>query len=226
MKKINILWTILNLIFLLVFNVLFFVLGGTEHNASVWTSYGFIHFAYFMLLLTPKLVREGKSAQVFGYSLNSISATYFFIQFVTGTVFILVAPESNKAALSVQLCIAGLYGIILVAHLIANEHTADAEEKRQPQISYIKDASAKLRIVLDSISDKETKKKVERAYDALYSSPVKSYPNLAQMENHILQSVKDMERAVATGDNKNIISLANTLLISINERNNQLRNEK
>ena len=223
MKKINVLWLILNLIFLIVFNAIFFVAGGVEHNASVWVSYGFIHFAYFMLLLTPKLIRKGKSAAVFGFSLYSISAVYFLIEFVTGIIFILVSPESFSAAFLVQLCIAGLYGILLVSHMISNEYTANAEEKRQIQIAYVKDASAKLKGLLENISDKETKKKVERVYDTIYSSPVKSHPDLEQKETHILQSINELERAITSGNKEDIISIANSLLSSINERNNLLK---
>ena len=223
MKKTNILWAILNLIFLIIFNVLFFALGGTGHHASVWISYGFIHFAYLMLLLTPKLIRGGKSSAVFGFSLYSISAFYFLVEFVTGVTFIFVAPESINAALWVQLCMAGLYGIMLVSHMLANESTAKSVETRQPQIAYVKNASAKLRTLLESIDDKETKKKVERAHDALCSSPVKSHPALTQKENSILQSIEDLEHAVAAGNKENIISKSNSLLFSINERNNLLK---
>ena len=46
MKKKIALWIILDLIFLIVFNTVFFVAGGADHPASVWISYGFIHFAY------------------------------------------------------------------------------------------------------------------------------------------------------------------------------------
>ena len=224
MNKKNILWAILNLIFLIIFNVLFFGLGGVEHNLSVWISYGFIHFAYFMLLLTPRLIRSGKSKAVFGFSLYSISAIYFLIAFVTGIVFILIASGSSTAALLVQLCISGLYGIILVSNMLANEYTADAEEKRQPQIAYVKVASAKLKILLENIKDKAAKKKVEQVFDAVYSSPVKSHPDLAEKENSILQAINELDSAVTAGDKENIISTANTLLVSINERNNLLKN--
>jgi len=225
MKKTTILWAVLNSIFLIVFNVLFFVLGDVSagHPASVWISYGFIHFAYLMLLLTPKLIRGGKSSAVFGFSLYSISAVYFLVEFVTGITFILVAPESVNAALWVQLCMAGLYVIMLVSHMLANESTAEAGEKRQSQIAYVKDASTKLRNLLESIGDKETKKQVERAYDAIYSSPVKSHPDLEQKENNILQSIKELEYAIAAGNKENIISKTNSLLFSINERNNLLK---
>ena len=219
----NLLWIVLNSIFLIVFNALFFVLGGAERNASVWISYGFIHFAYFMLLLTPKLIHTGRSAAVFGFSLYVISAVYFLVELFVGTVFILIAPEGYTAAFLVQLFIAGLYGIVLSAYLIADERTAGAEAKRQVSISFIKDASSKLKGLLESIGDKEAKKKVERVYDALYSSPVKSHPDLEQIETRILQSIRALEDAIASGNKDGIISLAGSLETTIDERNRQLR---
>ena len=138
MKKSNGLWIMLYLIFLIIFNAVFFIAGGSEHPASVWVSYGFIHFSYLMLVVTPFLVRKETSAAVFGFSLYTISSVYFFVELVTGIIFILISSESYKAALLVQLVIAGLYAACLISNMIANEHTADSQEKRQHQIDYIK----------------------------------------------------------------------------------------
>jgi hypothetical protein len=107
--------------------------------------------------------------------------------------------------------------------MIANRHTADAENDRQHQIASVKNASTKLKGMLDRISDKEAKKNVERVYDAVYSSPIKSHPSFIQMENRIIQYINELEDAVSAGNKENIISLANTLLLAINERNMQLQ---
>ena len=223
MKKTTTLWIILDLIFLVIFNALFFVMGGTEHNASVWMSYVFIHFAYIMLLLTPFLIRKGKSASVFGFSLFSISTVYFFIEFITGIIFILVAPERFNVALLVQLCLAGLYGIVLVANMIANERTAEAESKRQHEIAFVKDASMKLKGLLESVSDKETKKKIESVYDAVRSSPAKSHPTVTQIENRILQSIDVLEVEITAGSKENSVPMADALLDAVTERNARLK---
>jgi len=224
MKKTNVLWIILNSIFLIIFNTLFFILSGTEHVASVWMSYVFIHFSYAMLIITPFLIRKGKSSAVFGFSLYSISAGYFLLQLVTGVVFILIAPKTINTALLVQLCIAGLYGILLVINMIANEHTANAEEKRQYEISFVKKASTKLKRMIDKVDDSNSKKKVEKAYDTVYSSPVKSHPDLAKMENSILQLINELEDAVSEGVNETIVKTADSLLSAVDERNMRLKN--
>jgi len=223
MEKTKGLWGVLCLIFLVVFNTAFFVAGGVDHRMSVWISYGFIHLAYFLLLLTSRLARSGKSLAVFGFSLNALSSIYFIMELITGVAFILIAPEDYKAALLVQLCIAGLYGIFLISHMIANEHTADAEETRQYQIEYVKNASAKVKGMMESVGDKDLSKRVEKVYDALSSSPAKSHPNLAQMESQILLSINELGDAVSTDEKAKIISLTASLLVLINERNRQLR---
>ena len=89
MKK-NVLWILLDLVFLIVFNTVFFVAGGTDHNASVWISYGFIHLSYILLIITPFLIRKSSSAAVFGFSLYSISSTYFLVEFIVGVIFCLI----------------------------------------------------------------------------------------------------------------------------------------
>ena len=216
MEKKNILWFILNHVFVVVFNVLFFVIGGTEHNTSVWISYGFIHFAYFMLLLTPKLIRAGKSSAVFGFSLYAISATYFLVEFVIGMLFILMALGGYKFALFIQLIMAGAYIVMLVSHLLANENTANTEEKRKVHIDYVKDASIRIKLLLEQVHDKEAKKLVEKVYDTLHSSPVKSHPSLVQTEERILQSIDTLEGIIATGNREKIISSANSLLGRVN----------
>ena len=223
MKKTNVQWTILYSIFPIIFNAVFFAAGGFDHKASVWISYGFVHFAYLMLLLSHFLIRRGKSMAMFGFSIYAVSAAYFLLALTTGVLFMLISPDGYRTALLIQLFIAGLYGVILIPNMIANEHTADAEEKRQNQIDYVKKASTTLKGLLDNVTDKEAKKKVEKVYDAIYSSPVKSHPDVAQAELQILMSINKLTGAVFSGEKEMIISLANSLLIAVNERNHQLK---
>jgi hypothetical protein len=97
---------------------------------------------------------------------------------------------------------------MLVFNLIANEHTADNEEKRRNKIAYIKDASLRLKNITNGVVDNEVKKKLERLSDTVYSNPVKSHPTLAKMEVRILQSIDALESEISAGNKKKIISLA------------------
>lgn len=223
MNKKNILWAILDLIFLVVFNVLFFVFGGVNHETSVWISYGFVHFAYIMLIVTPFLIRKSSSASVFGFSLYAISSTYFMITFIVGVLFILIHPDTYKWSLIVQVVITGFYGIMLISHLIANESTADSIERHEIELRYVKDCSSKLKGIMDSVSDRQLKKQIEKVYDTVHSSQIKSNNQVRDIEMVVLDLVDVLLNNVSRGD---IVAARTTLekiQINADERNRRLK---
>ena len=177
-----------------------------------------------MLLVTPALTTKGRSSADISPAIYSISAAYFIIELITGVIFILAAPDSTTAALVVQICMAGLYALILLPNMIANEHTAAAVEKRQQEIAYVKDAGAKLKGILERVSDMDTKRKIERLYDTVNSSPVKSHPNLAELENRIIMSIYELEDQITAGNLQQTASVINSLQAAVSERNIRLKN--
>ena len=221
MDKKRFLWIILDLVFLIVFNVVFFVAGGTKHEASVWISYGFIHFAYIMMLITPFLVKKSTNTAVLGFPLYSISSAYFLVAFFVGLIFIFTHPESYKMSLIVQVIIAGIYAIMLISNMIANEHTAESVERHEMELRYVKDASAHLKSIMDSVSDKAMRKKIERLYDLLHSSPAKSNSTVRDYELAVLDHIDALENDLSRGD----IPAANATISKI-ERNASERNRR
>lgn len=223
MNKKSLLYIILDTIFLIVFNTVFFALGGTDHPASVWMSYGFIHFAYVMILITPGLIRKSSSSAVFGFSLYSISAAYFIVEFFVGLSFILLRSDTIKIALTVQVIIAGIYGIILVSNMIANEHTADAIERKEDEVAFIKTASSRIKVLVGKTNDKKTSKAIEQAYDVLHSSPTKSSNIVRGIEEAVIQKISLLEAAVKANDDPTIITLSGEIVELMSERNRKIR---
>lgn len=223
MEKKRTLWILLDLIFLIVFNVVFFIAGGTDHPTSVWISFGFIHFAYIMLLITSFLIRHSSNTAVLGFTLYSISSTYFIVAFVVGLIFIFVRPESYKAALIVQVIIAAIYAVMLISHMIANESTADSMERHEMEMRYIRDASSKLQGIMDFTSDKQLRKKIENLYDLLHSSPAKSNNSVRDYEVTVLKLIDALKGNIERND----ISAAETNISKIertaSERNRHLK---
>lgn len=223
MNKKNVLWILLDFVFLLVFNVVFFVASGTQHPASVWISYGFIHFAYIMLLVTPFLIRKSNSTAILGLSLYSISSVYFFLAFTTGVVSIVMHPESYKASLIVQVVIAGFYAVVLLSNMIANEHTADRIERHEIELQYVKQSSARLKGIMETVSDKALKKKIEKAYDLLHSSPVKSSAEVQNYEAAVMDLIEVLERDIERSDTVAANATLERIIWNANERNRKLK---
>lgn len=212
---------LLDAVFLIVFNVIFFVAGGTDHPASVWISYGFIHFAYIMFLIAPLFIRKSTNTAVLGFPIYYISSAYFTAAFVIGLFFIFTHPESHKAALIVQVFVAGIYAIMLISHMIANESTADSIERHEMELQYVKESSARLKGIMDCASDKQLRKKVERLYDLLHSSPANSNNSVRDYELMVMELIDVLEDNIDKDD----ISAAEKT-ISMIERNASERNRR
>lgn len=223
MNKKSILYMLLDLVFLAVFNTVFFVIGGTEHPASVWISYGFIHFSYLMILATSFLIRKSSNAAVFGFSLYSVSAVYFFVEFIVGLLFIFIGSESYKASLVVQVIIAGIYVVMLISNLIANEYTADSVERHEDEVVYIKNAASRVKILMGKASNKKANKEIEKAYDILHSSPSRSVATVKLLEEEIKNKITDLEDAVAIDETAAIITITGEIVAKTEERNRKLR---
>lgn len=223
MTKKNILWIVLDLVFLIVFNIVFFVAGGTVHETSVWISYGFIHFAYLMLLVTPFLVKKGSSAAVFGFSLYSISSAYFFVVFIVGLIFIFLHQESYKAGLITHVILAGIYAIMLLSNMIANESTAESIERHEIEVRYVKDCSAKLKGIMEQTADKQLKKQIEILYDIVHASPVKSNNDVRDIELTVINLISALSDNVQNNDFNACKSTIQRIQQNAEERNRRLK---
>ncbi len=223
MKKTKFFWYLLDSIFLIVFNLYFFLLKGTDHLTSVWISYASIHFAYFMLLATPYFVRKGSTSADYGRPLFVITTSYFFLAFLVGLVFIIISPESNTTALLVQITIAAIFAILLLANLIANEHTADNVEKREVELKYVKEASSTLNTLLNQLTDKKHQKLVEKAYDLIHSSQVKSSIDVYGIEQEVFNEISILSDLVKTKKFDSIEESVNNICSLAEERNRKLK---
>ena len=222
MKK-TVLWVLLDLVFVIVFNVVFFVAGGVEHNPSVWISYAFIHLAYLMVLITPLLIRNSSSSAVFGFSIYTISTTYFFIEFVVGLVFIFLNLDTVQLAIIIQVVLAGLYAVILIATLLSNEKTSNDIKRQEQEVVYIKEAASRVKMLIDTTENKKTKNNIEKVHDLLHSSPTRSEQYVYSLENQIYNKITDLENSISIGDENLITQLCSEIISMTNERNRRLR---
>ena len=220
MDKKRTLWIIMDLIFLIVFNVVFFVAGGTNHPLSVWLAYGFIHFSYIMLIVTPFFIRKSNAA-VLGLSLYSISYFYFVLTFFVDLILIFVRAENYKPCLIINVILLGLYGIVLISNMLANESTIDSMERHEMELQYIKVCSAKLK-GLQNTGNKDLDKKVEKAYDLIHSSQAKSNNSVRDYELTVIDLIDALEQNILKSDYVAADTTLDKILRNADERNRRL----
>lgn len=223
MKKSKVLGSLIHLIVLALFNALYFGIGGVDHPASAWISYGFIHFSYVMVIVTPYITQKGKDRATYAASMYTITSAYFAIELIVGAIIIIVAPEGHKFSLFSQLIMAAIYLIILFGNMIADEHTAKSVEKHEAELIYVKESCSMLKAIMSDISDKQLYRKIEKAYDLIQSSPVKSATNVLSIESQVISEIDNLGLAVRNGDATAISASADKIARLANERNRLLR---
>lgn len=190
----------LGLIFLILFNAGFFLLaGGDGHPASVWISYGFIHVAYILFLVTAFFPQKGKSADVYHFSLCFISGIYFVIELIVGMIFIFMHPTGWKIPLLLQIAMLAACAALLLSNMLANTATAEREAQIQNDLVFVRTAAARLEGIMDDISDAQGRKLVESAYDAARNCQVKSLPVVAALEEEMLRQIDAIGQAAYNG---------------------------
>lgn len=222
MRK-RIYWYVIDSVFLIVFNTYFFFLKGHDQPLPIWISYGFIHFSYAILLLTPYFVKKGSSSADYGRPLFVITYAYFYLTYLVGVLLMLISFESYTIPLLAHISMTGIFTIIFFSNLIANEHTAEAIEKRENELVYVKESSSYLNSILNKISDKALRRKIEMLYDLIHGSPIKSSNSVQEHEQEIAKQIQRLDIAVSQADKESIISISDKILTLAEERNRILK---
>lgn len=214
---------VLKAIFLVVFNLFFFLFCGMENVASVWISYALIHVAYLFILLMPFFNRGNRGQTILSTTLYSVAIGYFLIELLIGTIFICVAPESITWALLIQVTLFALFLFVFLSSYMANNSTRASMEGARYESLYVKEASSRLELLMKQVTDREVAKRVEKCYDLLRSSPIHSHGRVKMIEESVMDGINDLRTAVMSGDKRHSLHLADTIRMQIEERNNLLR---
>ncbi len=206
-------------LFPILFNTIFFLFGGVDHPASVWLSYAWIHVAYLLVLSVPLFTRKTQSMEIFHFTTGQITSAYFALEFVLGLIFIFIRAESFKVPFIIQFIPFCTFLALFLWMTLFNERTADSEQKRAIEISFIKTAASKAKILMDSVDDPNLKNKLEKTYDLIHSSPTKSYPSVKELENNAMYLLNEVSDLISEGNNEEAIKLIRKIQFSMEERN-------
>lgn len=217
--KNNTIKIIIALIFLVLFNVLYFVIGGANQSAVNWMSYAFIHVSYLLLLSTPILCphRDGQTVLIASLYLRALQ--YFFTELLVGIVIILLGLQSIALPLVVQSVLLALFLILQLMGVLANRATSESIDSQRIGSQLISDLTQQIREAMRGIDNPTTKSKVECCYNALLACSVESIEQARAAEDELKEAVYDLCTAVGTADGNLIEECANRVTSAIHHRN-------
>lgn len=217
--KNNTIKIIIALIFLVLFNILYFVLGGINQSAVHWLSYGFIHVSYLLLLSTPLLCPHCDGQTVLIASLYLRALQYFFTELVVGIAIILLGLQDIALPLIVQSVLLALFLILQLMGVLANRATSKSLDHQRVGSQLISGLTQQVRQAMREINDPKIKGKVETCYNALLACSVESIEQAKEAEDNLKDAVHDLCVAVDAADNDSIEKCAKKVTSAIQRRN-------
>lgn len=223
MTKKNILTIILDSFFIVAFNILFFVNGGTQHIVAVWTAYGFLHFSYLMVLVTPLIASKGSTAVLSKTTTYTISLLFFIVELLFAIITFITKTERIKMVISVETIICIIYAVILVINLLADDSISNKQKRHESENDFIKGISNQIKYIQTLVSDNDAKKKLESLYYLAHSSPSKSGESIKFYENEIVRNITLLEDAASQNKITDLLSIYGEIERLLNKRNFEAR---
>ena len=202
-------------LFIIIFNALFFIIGGADHPASVWFAYAMIHFAYLMMVATPYFTTKSKVTEEISLPLVGLSGLYLLAELAIGLIFMALRPESLTAEL--------VYLVILLVLMHSNEHTVEAVQEREAEAAYLKHSASRVKLLMGKSADAAANKAVERVYDLIHAAPTRSTDSAKELEQQILDLIRHLEAAVYANDAEKTCAVAKQITAYVDERNRRVQ---
>ena len=193
------LWLIIETVFLIVFNLIFFGIVGTVNPPSVWIAYGAISITYLWFLASQFAAPKSKVGVDIRRPVYAVTAVFFLVCLLTGCLIIYLRPEGYVVTALVFIVIIAVEAIIFISLLLSGRNTEEKNAEQESDAKFI-NASCQLITILSSVSDSSVAKKIQNVYDSWYSSPRKSGPAAKPLEKSILNLLGDLEDACESDD--------------------------
>lgn len=211
------------LLFLATFNALFYLFVGFNcENISIWVSYGYIHFAYLMLLFAIFCKTKGEAG--FFLTLTSILPAwqYFLIELLAGIIFIVLALEDYFWPTLVQTVIAFIFVAITVINMLANEVTANSLQKRSDDVKPFKNIVAELRTAQTITSNQKLKSILTECYTVLSTGSIRQTEASREIDENISLLIGLIKQNAAHSP-EHVLDSAKRLLSLLKERKNLMK---
>lgn len=214
---------VFTLVFLVVFNTLFFLLSGTDNPTSVWVSYAYIHVAYFTILFLPVLKTKGDASYYLSSVLYGQAITYFLLELIAGVVFIIYRMESPVWSLVVQTALWLIFVILILGNAWANQATAQSLEKRKQDIDAYQSMRMSLKRLMAKTDKPDLKRLIADCSDKLEASSSRQTQESEKIDIEIEQTIASLRQSITGDDVEESTSLARQLAGLIEERKTILK---
>ena len=218
-NKILIATIVLDLVFIVVFNLCFFLIAGTIHTESTWVAYAFIHVSYLSLILIPLLKTKTMGSHIYQMTYYAVGVIYFIASFIANIVFLCQESLDIIPSITTNAVLFGLYLILFLALYIINEKSAEQERIDHKEARVIKNYVGRIARLIEVVEDRDVKRQLQNIHDEIHSLPSMEALGTKTYDSKIDATIDELMLAVSEQNNDEIVKLCKKIHLLLVERN-------
>lgn len=217
-NKILIATIVLDLVFIVVFNLCFFLIAGTIHTESTWVAYAFIHVSYLSLILIPLLKTGTMGSHIYQMTYYVVGGIYFIASFIANIVFLCQESLDIIPSITTNAVLFGLYLILFLALYIINEKSAEKERIDHKEARVIKNYAGRIARLIEVVEDRDVKRQLQNIHDEIHSLPSMEALGTKTYDSKIDATIDELMLAVSEQNKDEIIKLCKKIHLLLIER--------
>lgn len=222
-KNRQILRAITYILIAVIFNLIFFIVGGTKHNSAEWMAYVWTYVAIIVSFSAPLLCIKYKRTPENLVTIYLFAWLYSIGITVFNALIMLFNIKSIKLVILINGVVFLVYLILLIFNMRVNYDIEKNDETIDSERQFVQDVSRKIKMCMQNVNDLSAKKIIEKAYDAVRTSPLHSNGQVMNYEIEIVRVTSELEAATDNKEYDKLIELSEIIVSNINKRNALLR---
>lgn len=184
---------------LMLFNAIFFAVGGTDYSTSQWISYSFITLAILTIPATAFTLPRTKGLTVLSGTMWVRDAVYVIAALGLGILFLVVNPvDPTWVALS-QASLFVVFAVWQISAIVANQSTAESIEKQRRESLNVRMLTEMVKNCARSVNHEDTRNLIFRCAENISFLSIESFPQTEPYEVALREAVGELCAKVDCG---------------------------
>lgn len=217
--------TVIALVFVIIIDGIFLLFKDiNECSDSVLAALIGLNIAYISLFLVPICAPKQSGTKVLSDTLYLVGAMYFILEFIVGITFLFWEQDTMKLPVIIQSVLFGIYIIVLLSNVLANDATRQSLNRQYAESDNIKAMAGEANAILQLVNEPKAYKLITSLYEELKVSPIRSNTDVADIEKEISTSLMLMRDYANEGNVSELEKIAIQTRQLIAQRNFKLKN--
>lgn len=213
----------LSLLVIGIYNLVFFLKDVPDMSTSLWVSYGFVHLAFIMVIVSIILPSQSKERETYTATNVMVSSIYYFVEMAFSIVILFMQLDMFKLTLVIHCILFAAFLFVWVPGLFTQKLSDELDLQRVHGENYVKQCGDIIQTTLSVCTDRDAVKKLERLYGIVKASPVKGNDSTSQLENTILNELTNLLSGVKSLPQQEVFENIEQLVRMVESRNRMLK---